>query len=291
MRREIIGGIGGIACIWLMTSISMPLLKVLGTEAETMQVMTLRGFLMAAVYALWIAFRRKRHNRLDPKTLIVGLAFAFANLGIYKGVACWGVGPVVTVNTAAPVVNIVAARLRGKAIPLRVHLFSLLLFAGVALAVKVGEDGTFNLAGLLWSLMGAIMYGVFYEVLALEPENSIEEQVLWQSLLVGAVGYSAASPRNDWIALFQNGSFMATLLVFSLTGGVLLFIGNVIAFASLPTEIASVLSQFRTPLTVVASWFLVREAFTAVELTGVMMATVGAAGLLFWITRVKKEEE
>jgi drug/metabolite transporter (DMT)-like permease len=271
-----IGLIGSLG-ICLTAGLALPFVNIL-RDLSPGQLLVVRGYVTAAVILL---LARTKVFRADRMTLLMGACVPFASLGLFMGIREWGAAPTIVVITLTPVVNFAAAWLRGKKIGKATVISLAVLLTGVALAC--GKPDTFSLKGLLWSLLASFMSGVTYELLA-RAKSGAYEKCFWGSVGIGSIGLFAGI-ETSWLTIARDIDLVAMLLCFALVGGFLYWIANVVAFANLPTESASVLAQAETPAVILMAHAILGERLSPIQWVGVIIALAGAGYLSYWLSK------
>lgn len=280
MRRKTLLGFVGILGIWLTAGLALPFVNVLKSLTPE-QLMVARGVLTASLVLILV---RGRVFGVDRITFVLGLCFALACLGLYKGIRAWGASPTIVIITATPIVNFIVVWYQGKKVSRAAVLSLCFMMVGVTVALRPwGWGNYFRLEGLIWSLFGAIMNGAFYEALARAKAPRLQ-RCFWQAIAVAVIGV-LGSYRTSWSMVVSDYQLQLMLIGFALVGGFLYFLANIQAFDNLPTEAASVLAQGETPAVILMAGVLLNERLTVIQWLGVGIALYGAWYLSRWLSR------
>lgn len=282
MNEKRIGlGLLGILGIWCTAGFALPYVKVLnGQSAE--QLLAIRGYFTAFLACVFLG---GKVFKADRYTYLIALVVPFASLGLYKGIRAWGVGPTMIVLTATPVVNFFFAQYTGKKIAKESIFGLLLMFAGVTVACW---SRVFSLSGFLWSVFATLTSGLTYELFARAKSPSLV-RCFWGSLGIGTIGLiGSLIVGTSWKPIVQNTNLLVPLVAFAFIGGFLYWYANLLSFDNLPTVPASILAQGETPAVMMAASLLVGESHTYVQWSGVFLAWIGAAYVVWWLQQDQK---
>lgn len=211
-------------------------------------------------------------HKVDQWSLLLGMCFALASLGLYRGIRTWEVSRTITVVTLTPVLNFLLVAGRGKPVPLAVLLSLMLILLGVFLALRSKERPFAPAVGLAWSLFGVVMNGLFYEFAGYTVTPPLQT-CFWQAIWLVAVG-----GLGSWRTSLQ---LKLVVVCFALTGGFLYFLANLVAFANLSPVIAAVLVQGETPAVILMARVLLGERLSRVQWLGVAIVLLGAGYLSY----------
>ena len=289
MNRKLVIGFIGILGVWFGNGIALPLVNILD-ELKPEQLMVARGVVTAVLAFLGLIFLTGKFIQPEPKAMLVGLFFALACLGLYKGVRTWGVSPTIVVVTATPVVNFLICWFQRRNVPLAAILSLCILLVGVVLALPWRQDKPFIWLGLTWSVFGTVMNGFFYWALHRGKEVSRLLRCFWQAVGVAVVGFMGVYGMSWSGTVTMEWGHVALLLVFVFTGGILYFLANILAFDNLPTEVGSVLAQGETPIVIFMSWLILGEVMVLSQWIGVGIALCGTWYLTQWLSKQTKKE-
>jgi drug/metabolite transporter (DMT)-like permease len=142
--------------------------------------------------------------------------------------------------------------------------------------------GHFQWTGFAWSIFGAVMNGILYELFARATARPLQK-CFWGSLGMGVLGLFL-STSVSWTAITEP-KIALLVLGFVFVGGFLYWIANLTAFNNLPTTEASVLAQVETPAVILGASFLLGEHLTVIQWIGVVITLCGAGYLSHWISK------
>jgi drug/metabolite transporter (DMT)-like permease len=273
MHRKHALGLIGVAGIWLTAGLAIPFVNILSMFTPA-QLMMFRGFLTASM--AFIALRG-RIGRVDTYTYLIALTWPFATLGLFQGIRYWGAGPTIIIITATPVVNFAIGFYSGRRISTASIVGLACLLSGVVIA---RWGGRFHWMGFSWSLFGAVMNGILYELFALAKATSLQK-CFYACMGMGTLGL-ILSPATSWVTVAEPSSLLL-LFGFAFVGGFLYWIANLIAFENLPTTEASVLAQGETPAVIIGASILLGERLTFIQWIGVCIALYGAWIMSRWL--------
>lgn len=274
-KNRLLGVIAALG-ISLTAGLALPMVNVL-KEFSTSELMTVRG----GIAALFIAMIfRKKIMWSGWGVISFSLLFAFANLCLYNGIRRWGANPTIVIVTLTPLVNFVAKWWRGERTNKLAFLSLLALVGGVLVALEPW-NATMDTLGVAWSLGGAILQGVGFEVLAKTTSHDPRVRGFWFSIVICTVGFMGTVARGDVPLLSHEFSPTTFLLLagFGFTGGFLYFLSIIFAFDYLETEVASVLAMGETPAVILGAGVLLGEQMSFVQWCGVIIALAATAAL------------
>lgn len=279
MHRNTLLGLLGAIGIWLTAGLALPFVNVLQMFTPE-QLMIFRGLLTALMALIGL---RGVIGRVDRYSYLIALVLPFATLGLFKGIRSWGAGPTVIIVTTTPLINFAIAALRGKRISQASIIGMAMMLGGVLLASRGGQ---FQWPGFLWSVFGTVMNGILYELFARAKSKPLQK-CFWACSGMAMLGI-LMSLRKPWPAELADPKTLELLFGFALVGGFLYWLSNVIAFANLPTEDASVLAQGETPAVILMAGIMLGENLAIVQWAGVVIALCGAAYLSRWLSKNSK---
>lgn len=276
MNQNTVIGFVGVFGVWFTAGLALPLVNRLRALSPE-QLMLSRG-VVTAVLAMML-LRGNVWDRVDRWSILLGVCFALASLGLYRGIRTWGASPTITVVTLTPVMNFLFAIAKGKPVPLAALLSLILILLGVLLALRSKDKLSDAKAGLAWTLFGVVMNGLFYEFASTTATPPLQA-CFWQATWLAVIG-GLGSLRVSWA--WWWGSFQLKLVVvgFALVGGFLYFLANLIAFTNLSQIVAAVLVQGETPAVILMASILLGERLSRLQWLGVVIALLGAGYLSY----------
>ena len=274
MNKKTWLGILGVVGIWLTAGLALPFVNVL-RDLSPEQLMVCRGWMTALIAFILL---RGDIGGVDRYSKWIAVILPLATLGLFEGIRHWGAGPTIIVITATPLVNFLVAAKAKTRISASSIIGLVLMLAGVVVA---RWGGTFQWAGLIWSVFGTIMNGILYELFSRAKSPSLKK-CFWACAGMGTLGM-LLSLGAPWPDLTANPSLVVSLIGFAFVGGFLYWRANLLAFESLPTAEASVLAQGEAPAVILMAGVLLGEHLTAVQWTGVVVALFGACYLIVWL--------
>ncbi len=283
MKSKTLLGLTGAVGIWLTAGLALPFVNILSTLTPE-QLMMFRGFLTAGMALIGLRGVIK-FGQVDKFTWLIFFTLPFATLGLFQGTRQWGAGPTMIVLAATPFVNVAISFMLGRKIPAASLVGLGLMICGVSIA---SNHGHFHLRGFLWSVFGAIMSGVIYELFSQSKASSLEK-CFFGSAGMGTLGL-VLSARTPWADIMEP-KLAGTLVAFAFVGGLLYWVSNMLTFKNLPTTEASVLAQGETPAVIVGAHFILGERITAIQWVGVFIALFGAWYVGRWLTNNKPDGE
>ena len=233
--------------------------------------MVVRGFVTAASALIGL---RGKLGHVDKYTYLIALIGPFALLGLYEGIRHLGAGPAIIIVTATPLVNFAIGLFSRRRLSTVTIIAFLLVLGGVVMA---RWGGKFNWTGFLWVSLGTILNGVLYELFNRASARPLQK-CFWASIGMGSLGLVLGA-NASWPSV--DATLITYLLGFAFVGGFLYWLANVIAFANLPVNEASVLAQGETLFVLVGAMVFLGEQLTLVQWIGVAIALVGT-GYLSW---------
>ena len=298
-------GLAGVLIVCLSQGVALPLRKKYD-YVHTGQMLMMRGGVSALLAAIFMfGSGHSPNGELSWLTFTVGLTFGLAAVGLYQAIKFWDTSLVITVVAATPVVNVLAAVVRGEAFSIPAVITFPFLLTGVVLAVEPWrrrseeEKERFNLkAGLFWAIWGVIWNGLYYEALAQSQWNrevtvfqdrlaSMLPLAFWQAVAVGTIG-GVMSVNEDWGAFQRGGKKLFMVLTgWAVLAGFAYFLGNILAFQGIPRQMASVLLQLETPTVIAMAVVLLpphkRQKLSPLQWAGVSLGLMSGAILSFWV--------
>ncbi len=276
MNQNTALGLIGVIGVWLTAGLALPLVNRL-TALSAEQLILSRGAITALL--AMVLLRGNVLTGVDRWSLLLGVCFSLASLGLYRGIRTWGVSRTITVVTLTPIINFLFAQGRGKPVPLAALLSLMLILLGVTLALRSKDKSSASAAGLAWSLFGVLMNGLFYEFAGTTVTPPLQA-CFWQAICLAVVG-GLGSLRASWA--WWRGNFQLKMVVvsFALIGGFLYFLANLIAFTNLSQVVAAVLVQGETPAVILMAKVLLGEQLSRTQWLGVAIALLGAGYLSY----------
>ncbi|MBI5621642.1 DMT family transporter [Candidatus Falkowbacteria bacterium] len=279
-KRDAKKGLIGMAGIYLTAGLGLPLVNVLGDFTPD-QLMAARGALTALL--VFCLIKGQIFKQLGLPVLWLSVGFTLVSIGLFRGIRAWGNNPTMMIMTAAPLVNIAVAWLRGKDLAWATVMSFFATVAGITLALQPWQGTTFNLTGLSWSVLAMLANAIFFEVVSVSSNTPALQRSFWQSLVL--LGAGLALSRSDSWAAAADPKILLALIGFALIIGFFNFLANFTAFDNLRPDTSSVLVNGVTPATMLVSYFLLNETLTAVQFLGMVMALAGAAYLGYWVSQ------
>jgi drug/metabolite transporter (DMT)-like permease len=264
-------GLLGILGICLTAGLALPFVNVL-TMFTPEQLMVVRGFLTAAIALIAL---RGTLGHVDKYTYLIALTGPFAVLGLFHGIRHLGAGPAIIIVTATPLVNFAIGLFSRRRLSAVTIIAFLLVLGGVVMA---RWGGTFNWTGFLWIVFGTILNGILYELFNRASAQPLQK-CFWAAIGMGTLGL-VLSTNASWPSV-TDLKLIAYVVGFAFVGGFLYWFANVIAFANLPVNEASVLAQGETLFVLVGAMIFLGEHLTLVQWIGVAIALLGT-GYLSW---------
>lgn len=272
--------------ISLTAGIALPMVNVL-TDFSTAELMMIRGGITAIFIAIIF---RKRISWTDWRVMNFSVMFAVANLCLYNGIRAWGANPTIVIITLTPIVNFVAKWWRKEKTSRRALWSLFTLIGGVIVALEPWK-APIDAWGVFWSLSGAVLAGLGFEVLAKTKDLDPYARGFWLSVVIGSFGFTVALTKGFPLLNYEISLTTSLLLVgFGLTGGLLYFLANIFAFDYLDTEVASVLAMGETPAVILGAGILLGEKMSIVQWGGVILALV-ATMTLSWAEAKKSTSQ
>jgi drug/metabolite transporter (DMT)-like permease len=263
-------GLLGIVGIWLTAGLALPLVNVL-TMFTPEQLMVVRGFVTAAITLIGL---RDTFRQVDKYTYLIAVTGPFATLGLFEGIRHLGAGPTIIIVTATPLVTFAISLYSRRRLSTVTVMAFLLVLGGVVMA---RWGGRFNWTGFLWAVFATILNGILYELFNRARARPLQK-CFWACIGMGSLGL-VLSAQASWPSL--NLTLIVYVLAFAFLGGFLFWFANVIAFAHLPVNEASVLAQGETLFVLLGAMVFLGEHLTFVQWIGVAIALVGT-GYLSW---------
>lgn len=290
MNVHLIWGLLAVLGIWVCNGITLPMISVLKLSGE--RLMIARGLITAA-FALVIT-QGNVSQGLDNNSALLAICFAFACLGLYKGVRAWGASRTIIIVTLTPIVNFCFAAKNGVPVEAFVS-FGVMLFGVYLVLGKAKERPTNWISGVGWSLFGTAFNGFFYEAIAV-TKTPVFQATFWQAIAVAVIGWLALTilPKEQYNlsspglkstpVSTQRYKLYVALLLFGLIGGLAYFLSNIIAFTYLPKVVASVLAQGESPMVVLIDGLLTpKNRLSAIQWGGALLTLAGAVYLTWWL--------
>lgn len=274
MDTNTVLGFIGVLGVWVTAGLALPLVNRL-TMLSAEQLILARG-VVTAVLTL-ILLRGNVLGGTDYWSLLLGVCFALASLGLYRGIRTWGASRTITVVTLTPVLNFLFARGRGQPVPPAALLSLILILLGVVLALRSKDQPAKPTAGLAWSLFGVLMNALFYEFAGMTTTPPLLA-CFWQAMCLAVVG-GLGSLRASWAWWHKGVALKLAVVGFAIVGGLLYFLANLIAFSNLSQVVAAVLVQGETPAVILMARFLLKERLSNLQWLGVAIALLGAGYL------------
>lgn len=263
--------------ISLTAGLALPMVNVL-KQFSTAELMMIRGGITAFFIALVF---RKRITWADWRVLTFSVMFAVANLCLYNGIRAWGANPTIVIITLTPIVNFVAKWWRGEKASRTALICLLVIITGVLVALEPWHV-PIDAWGAFWSLSGAVLAGLGFEVLAKTKDLDPYARGFWLSIVIGSLGLAVALTKGFPMMSHEISLNTCLLLTgFGLTGGLLYFLANIFAFDYLDTEVASVLAMGETPAVILGAGILLGEKMSIVQWGGVFIALAATMALSF----------
>lgn len=282
MHRKTLLGILGILGIWLTAGLALPFVNVLSMFTPS-QLMVFRGFLTAVMALIGL---RGTIGRVDKYTYLIALVLPLATLGLFQGIRHWGAGPTIIIVTGTPLVNLFIGLILGRRVSSASIIGLVLVISGVVTAQWGGE---FQLVGFAWSLFGAVMNGIVYELLGYAKSNSLQK-CFWGAIGMGTLGLVLSLSASVSWAPIAEPRVALLVLGFAFVGGFLYWIANLLAFENLPITEASVLAQGETPAVIIGASIMLGEHLSIIQWVGVAIALYGSWYLTRWLTKQTVQE-
>jgi drug/metabolite transporter (DMT)-like permease len=267
------------ALVWGVHDVVVRIVSPRGSVAPLLFMALLAGTTLLAPLALLADSGRPLAHASLGLALLAGLAFAVANLGLYRALAIGPVRLVAPLCGSYPVLSLAIAALQGRTAAVWEWAAILAIIGGLALAASKGEDEPNGPRGkaVLWALVGATGFALTF-AFAQQAAMGGGELTVTVVARLAALGCVAGwlflaripldSARAQWRPLVLLGALDATA------------ISLVIAAARFPSpEYAAVASSVFGLVTILLAWRFLGEAMRATQWLGVLIVFAGIAAI------------
>ena len=130
-------------------------------------VVLLTGALLVLPVAAWVGAWQDMSGTALVASLLTGLAFAVASVGLYKAFQIGPVGLVAPVIGAYPVLSLALAGIEGDPVRATDWAAALVVIAGITVVAVLGRDsrsGGSRIVALAWAVLGATGFALTFAV-------------------------------------------------------------------------------------------------------------------------------
>jgi drug/metabolite transporter (DMT)-like permease len=265
-------GLLGVLGVWIISAVSFSWVTKLD-DFTAEEIIFWRG--MVTLFGACI-FYRKDLGKPDKFMPGYALGIAFAALGAYKSIRCWGVNPTIIIFAMTPAVNILFALVLKQRIP----KFALLGFAvmtiGISLSLRPDQWHVgLNSNGLMWAIVGTLGCGIGNHCLGMTRDNG-HTQLAFMGTGMAVLCLGDMVVEGGGIPLFQirpvNCLYMA---IFAISVGWFYLQAYILGFKHLNKIVASVLLQGETPSVIFVAGIFHDEKMLPLQWTGVAVVLGG----------------
>ena len=265
-------GLLGIFLICI-TMAMMPLAELLSLTPY--QLLVVRGVPAIFFGCLFGIFDNKNRMGLpDRYTLLSGITFCLACIGLFNAIRAWGINLSAVLLDMGVLVNFILAIKRGeKLTPLNTGCFVFAII-GSFIAMRGWNTTGISITGLLWSILALSMNGLFVEFNSKATQGSYTKICWWGILLTFTGVLFSINDNVNW------SKFPVSIaLLFGVATGAINFFGVILAGKNLKPVWMGTLVMAVTPSILLGSWFILKKSLGIDQLFGVLLM-LGVSGYL-----------
>jgi hypothetical protein len=251
------------------------------------ELLTIRS-IFCIVGALVIA--RGKVFSVETKTVIACPILVLSSVAFFKAVRIWGLSPVMVVVSVMPIINAVAALMRGQKLTKALMISFFFMVIGIILALEPWRI-RIHITGMFWALVCMVTGGIVYELWAMSTKTSVTSKCFWSCLSTVAVTmpYIYLIQTDFSLTKYGDSRPQMFLLVFFGVAGVVYYFCNIIPFDHLPSTAACVLLQGAVPMSILGAHFIAGENMDLLQWGGVSITLLGTCILVMYLEKTKSK--